>query len=151
VISYKHVITVNEQRMFGLLIVELMKCHIPYAKLNSINDIEISKYTLEQALLTLENKNNYLIYHDNNIAGILQVEEKLSHVDGKPIVYIHSLYIVPDYQNAGLGVCIRKFIHKQYNNLRVECECWYNLPAGAMLEKIGFKPMYIHYYYAQSD
>ena len=78
--------------------------------------------------------------------GILQIEVKTSNVDMQRIIYIHSLYLTPEYQNVGFGKSILSFIHKQYSNMRIECECWYGIPASNMFERIGFKPMYIHYY-----
>lgn len=128
----------------GNLKMELMQYHLEYAAQIGINDKELLQYTLEQALSTAPSRDNFIFLVNGEIVGMAQVEEQVSAVDDSPILFVHGIYIRPKARHYGIGVIFLRYLCRRYRK-RVECECWYGLPATTLYEKAGFKPMVTRY------
>ena len=124
---------------------KLMKYHHRYAKELNINDEVLITYNAEKALATLSHRDSYLIYLNEKHIGYIQVEIQKSAVDNSDILFVHGIYIQDEYQNRGFALRALQFICKKYK-LRIECECWYDLPAAKIYEKIGFKKIFTRYF-----
>lgn len=141
---YRQVYDNKDLLALGNLKVELMQYHLEYAAKIGIDDKELLHYSLEQALSTVATRDNYIFVLDNEVIGMSQVEEKVSAVDEKPILFVHGIYIRPGTQHEGIGGFFLRYLCRKYKK-RIECECWYGLPASALYEKAGFKPMLTRY------
>ena len=126
----KQVYDQKELLALGNLKMDLMQYHLDYAAQIGINDKELLQYTLEQAMSTAPSRDNYIFLVDGEMVGMAQVEEQVSTVDDSPILFVHGVYIKP---NA------------RHHRKRIECECWYGIPASAIYEQAGFKPMVTRY------
>lgn len=130
--------------VLGTLKLELMQYHLEYAAKIGISDKELLQYTLEQALATASSRDSFLLLEDNATIGMAQVEEQISDVDENPILFVHGVYIRPGARQNGIGKAFFQYLCRRYKK-RIECECWYGLPASALYEKAGFKPMLTRY------
>lgn len=124
---------------------KLMAYHNQYAMELNIDDTELREYTKEKALATLSKRDSYLILLNGNHIGYIQVEKQKSAVDNADILFVHGIYIQEEYQNCGFAMKALQFICKKYK-LRIECECWYGLPAAKIYEKMGFKKIVTRYF-----
>lgn len=128
----------------GNLKMELMQYHLEYAAKIGINDKELLQYTLEQALSTAQSRDNFLFLEGDKTVGMAQVEEQVSAVDDSPILFVHGIYISPNARHYNLGGFFLRYLCRRYKK-RIECECWYGLPASTLYEKAGFRPMLTRY------
>lgn len=128
----------------GNLKMELMQYHLEYAAKIGIKDKELLQYTLEQALSTALSRDNFLFLADGEIVGMAQVEEQVSAVDNSPILFVHGIYIRPNARHHNFGGFFLRYLCRRYKK-RIECECWYGLPASTLYEKAGFRPMLTRY------
>ena len=128
----------------GNLKMDLMQYHLEYAAQIGINDKELLQYTLEQALSTAPARDNFLFLVDGEIVSMAQVEEQVSTVDDNPILFVHGIYIRPNARHYSIGGFFLRYLCRRYKK-RIECECWYGLPASTLYEKAGFKPMVTRY------
>lgn len=128
----------------GNLKMELMQYHLEYAAKIGINDKELLQYTLEQALSTALSRDNFLFLADGEIVGMAQVEEQVSAVDNSPILFVHGIYIRPNARHHNFGGFFLRYLCRRYKK-RIECECWYGLPASTLYEKAGFRPILTRY------
>lgn len=124
---------------------KLMAYHKRYAMELNIHDEELRTYTKEKALATLSKRDSYLILLNGNPIGYIQVEMQKSAMDNADILFVHGVYIQEEYQNRGFAMRALQFICNKYK-LRIECECWYNLPAAKIYEKMGFKKIVTRYF-----
>ncbi len=124
---------------------KLMAYHLRYATDLNIDDGELKTYTKEKALSTLSKRDSFLILLNGNHIGYIQVEKQKSTLDNADILFVHGIYIREEYQNRGFAMPALQFIRNKYK-LRIECECWYNLPAAKIYEKIGFKKIVTRYF-----
>ncbi len=94
-----------------------MDCEI---KLLKNHDLKLMKEVLEddnmifdlkKLKIFIKNKNNYgfIIKVDNKVIGFAYAYD-LKRPDGQSMFYIHSIGLLPDYQNKGLGSKLMKFI-----------------------------------------
>lgn len=130
--------------VLGTLKLELMQYHLEYAAKIGISDKELLQYTLEQALSTASSRDNFIFLADGEIVGMAQVEGQVSAVDDSSILFVHNIYIRPNARHYGIGGFFLRYLCRRYKK-RIECECWYGLPASALYEKAGFKPMLTRY------
>ena len=128
----------------GNLKMDLMQYHLEYATRIGIKDKELLQYTLEQALYTVSSRDNFLFLVDGEIVGMAQVEEQVSAVDDSPILFVHGIYIRPNARQYSIGGFFLRYLCRRYKK-RIECECWYGLPASTLYEKAGFKPILTRY------
>lgn len=128
----------------GSLKMDLMQYHLEYSAQIGINDKELLQYTLEQTLSTALARDNFIFLVDGEIVGMAQVEEQVSAVDDSPILFVHSIYIKPNFRHYSIGGLFLRYLCRRYKK-RIECECWYGLPASNLYEKAGFKPMVTRY------
>lgn len=143
-VDIKEICTKEDLLIMGSLKIELMQYHLQYALQFGIDDIELIQYDLEQALSTAESRNNFLFIRDNTPVGMAQVEEQISDVDGMPILFVHGIYIKPSARNSSIAGIFLRYLCRRYKK-RIECECWYDLPASILYQKAGFKPMVTRY------
>lgn len=128
----------------GKLKMELMQYHLEYAAKIGINDKELLQYSLEQALSTAPSRDNFIFLADDEVVGMAQVEEQISTVDDNPILFVHGIYIRPNARHYSIGGIFLRYLCRRYKK-RIECECWYGLPASVLYEKAGFRPMLTRY------
>lgn len=128
----------------GKLKMELMQYHLEYSTQIGVNDKELLQYTLEQALSTAPSRDNFIFLVNGEIVGMAQVEEQISAVDDSLILFVHGIYIRPNARHYGIGAIFLRYLCRRYKK-RVECECWYGLPASTFYKKAGFKPMVTRY------
>lgn len=140
----KQVYDKEDLLILGNLKMDLMQYHLKYAIQIGINDKELLQYTLEQSLSTTPLRDNFIFLEDGEIVGMAQVEEQISAVDDTPILFVHSIYIRPDVRHVGIGGGFLRYLCRRYKK-RIECECWYGIPASTLYEKAGFKPMVTRY------
>ncbi len=139
-LEFKIAATNEELLLFGTLKMELMQYHKNYAESFGIHDMELEEYTLERALNNAEQRDSYLIYRNHRLAGMVQVSEVISDVDQTEILFVHSLYLKELYRNCGIGGLLLRYLCRKYKK-RIECECWYDLPAGRVYQRAGFRSM----------
>lgn len=143
-LSIRQVYKQEDLLILGKMKMELMRYHLEYAAQLGIDDKELLQYTLDQALSTTGERDNYLFYADDEPIGIAQVEEQISYVDNLPILFVHGIYIKPDARNQSIGGIFLRYICSKYKK-RIECECWYNIPASVLYQKAGFRPIMTRY------
>ena len=131
--------------LFSSLKIELAQYHAKYACMQGITDSEIAHYNEESVHQNIFKRESYLLKFPQKVVGILQYEQQISEIDNNPIIYVHALYFAEQYQNKGWGIYVLKHLCNTYN-LRIECSCWYDIPASNTYEKIGFKRMYTRYF-----
>lgn len=124
---------------------KLMKYHSQFAEQLGISDDELKNYSDSRALETLSERDSYLIFLDNEVIGYIQTEIKKSIVGNDNVLFIHGLYIDEPYRNRSYGITACKRLYEKYK-MGIECQCWYNLPAAKIYEKLGFKNIVTHYY-----
>lgn len=124
---------------------KLMEYHRQFAEQSGIVDDELKNYSDSRALETLSERDSYLILLDDDVIGYIQTEIKKSIVGNDNVLFIHGLYIDEPYRNHSYGITACKLLYEKYG-IGIECECWYNLPASKIYEKIGFKNIVTHYY-----
>lgn len=143
-LSIKQIYSEEDLLTLGQLKLELMQYHLEYAEQFGIKDSELLQYTLQKALSTTSSRDNFLFFMNDEPVGMAQVEEQISPVDNTPILFVHSMYIKPNTRNHSIGGIFLRRLCKKYKK-RVECECWYNIPASELYKKIGFQPMVTRY------
>lgn len=149
-LSIKQIYSEEDMLVLGKLKMELMRYHLEYAEQFGISDHELLQYTLEQALSTASSRDNFLFFMNDEPIGMAQVEEQISSVDSNPILFVHSMYIKPDTRNRSIGGIFLRRLCKKYKK-RIECECWYNIPASELYIKAGFQPLVTRYILPQSS
>lgn len=143
-IKFHEVGTENEWDIFANLKIELMKYHLEFAKKFELLDQELLNYSKEQALSTAQHRISILFYLDSTPVGMAQMEDQVSEIDNTPILFIHSMYIIPAAHNKGIGGFFLRHIAHKYQK-RIECECWYDLPACELYRRAGFLPLVTRY------
>lgn len=93
---------------------------------------------------TAPSRDNYIFLVDGEMVGMAQVEEQVSTVDDSPILFVHGVYIKPNARHNSIGGIFLRYLCRRYKK-RIECECWYGIPASAIYEQAGFKPMVTRY------
>ena len=136
--------TEDELRVLASFKLELMQYHIEYATRIGIADRELMQYCLEQALSTAHCRINYLLMWSGEPVGMSQVQEQISNIDFEPMLFIHSIYITASARENRISSQYLEFLCKKYSR-RIECECWYGIPAGKLYEQAGFLPMVTRY------
>lgn len=144
-IEFQKVQTEKEIQIFAKLKIELVQYHTEYAHEHGIDDIDIKKYDYEHACEHVFSRESFLLKLHNLVIGILQIEKQQSEIDNNPILYVHALYFREEYRNKGFGVHVLKYLCNTYK-LRIECLCWYDIPASNIYQKVGFKSMYTRYF-----
>lgn len=144
-IKFQKVQTKEDIRIFARLKIELVKYHMEYARKHGIADMDIEKYDYEHACENVFNRESFLLKLHNVVIGILQTEKQQSEIDGNPILYVHALYFCEEYRDKGFGIYVLKYLCNTYK-LRIECTCWYDIPASNLYQKVGFKNMYTRYF-----
>lgn len=144
-IDFHKVQTEEDIQIFAKLKVELVQYHAEYARKRGIADAEINEYNYEHACKNIFDRESFLLKLNNMVIGILQIEKQLSEVDNNPILYVHALYFCKKYRDKGLGVHVLNYLCNTYR-LRIECLCWYGIPASSLYQKIGFQNMYTRYF-----
>lgn len=142
--EFREVHTEQERDIFADLKVALMKYHMEFADKLGISDDELINYTKVQALSTFQQRINVLFYSGDMPVGMAQMEEQISDIDNMPILFINSMYIIPEVHNKGIGGIFLKYIGRKYKK-RIECECWYELPVGELYQRAGFRPIKTRY------
>lgn len=137
--------TMEDIKIFADFKIQLLRYHEEYALNLGIIDSEVNNYSYEDACRNIFNRESFILKLDNIAVGILQVEKQISEIDNNPILYVHSLYFSKQYRDKGFGVYVLKFLCKTYR-LRIECSCWYNIPATKLYKKIGFKNLYTRFF-----
>ena len=89
-------------------------------KLMTKDDIENLKEIFEDDNMIFEKSNiEMFLQTQNSYAFVLQTDEKvvgfaygygLTRLDGKVMFYLHSIGVLPEYQNKGYGSELMKFI-----------------------------------------
>ena len=143
-LEFREVTSENELNILCEMKVELMDYLVQYANKFNIQDDELMKYSMEQALSTIHQRVNYLIFLNEEPVGMSQIQEQISDVDNRPILFVHSLYIKPLIQKRGIGGKYLRYLCRKYNK-RIEIECWYDIPAKSLYERAGFLPMMTRY------
>lgn len=144
-IKFYKVQTEEDIKIFADLEICLAQYHEEYARRQGINDSVEPESNYERTYKHIFIRDSFLIKLNNTVIGIMQTEIQTSEIDMEPILYVHALYFCEKYRNKGLGGYVLKFLCNTYN-LRIECSCWYDIPASHVYEKIGFKKMYTRYF-----
>ncbi len=141
----------TEEEMFLRAKVQLIQYHYCYALACGIDDSEIRDYDLLSARNSMIGRENFLVKLDNIPVGMVQYQITKSALDDANIVFVHSLYIFDDFQNKGIAYWLLRQLFLMYANHRIECECWYNIPAEVQYEKIGFRTLYSRLFINEED
>lgn len=144
-IDFHKVQTEDDIQIFVKLKVELVQYHAKYARKRGIVDAEINEYNYEHARKHIFDRESFLLKLNNIVIGILQIEKQQSEVDNNPILYVHALYFCEKYRDKGLGIHVLKYLCNTFR-LRIECLCWYGIPASNLYQKVGFENMYTRYF-----
>lgn len=131
--------------IFGEYKLELIKFHQEWAKKLGLFDKVVDKYTYDRAIKHI-NEDGYfqfLINHENEDIGIVEYKLEHSEIDSKKIIYVSCLYIKEKYRGLGFGKSIINELKKQ--NMRIELECWYEMPANNMYKSMGMKEIKTRY------
>lgn len=136
----------NDIKVLADLKLKLMKYHLHYTEKLGINDDELNFYSEQKALATLSQRDSYFIMLETAIIGYVQVEIKNSIMNSDQILFIHGIYIKEQYRNYSYAIATFKYLLNKYN-LGIECQCWYDLPAAKIYEKMGFKKIVTHYFF----
>lgn len=134
--------------------VKLVKYHKQYAEDLGINDLVVENYDIEKAKETWLNSNRfgYVVEWYDKYVGILEYEILNTEEEiGLKTLYIHKIYIEPEYQHRGILKQILKDLRKRYSDMVIELSCWYDLPAHEIYQKLGFKRMSSEYILLPSD
>lgn len=91
-LSIRQVYKQEDLLILGKMKMELTRYHLEYAAQLGIDDKELLQHTLDQALSTTGERDNYLFYADDEPIGMAQVEEQISYVDNLPIL-IRAWYL----------------------------------------------------------
>ncbi len=137
--------TKQDIQIFSKLKIQLMQYHAEYAHINGIDDYKIKKYDYGCACKHVFDRDSFLLKLNNNVIGILQTEKQISEIDNQIILYVHSLYFEEKYRDKGFGIYVLKYLINTYK-LRIECSCWYDIPASQLYKKIGFRNLYTRYF-----
>lgn len=141
----KKLITENDLKKFGEYKLELIKFHKEYANKLGLVDKVIDGYTYEDALKHIGEQGyfQFLINYKNNDVGMLEYEIQNSKIDNNKIIYISCIYIKEEYRGLGIGRIIIYELKKQ--NIRIELECWYGMPANNLYRSLGMKEITTRY------
>jgi len=139
-LEFREIHTSDELGILGDMKLSLMNYHKGFAEKCGIADVELSGYSLEQALCTADVRISFLFYLDDVPVGMSQVQEQISNVDKESILFVHSIYIESSAQHQNIGAQFLKYLCHRFKK-RIECECWYDIPAGKIYERLGFFPM----------
>ncbi|MNL90961.1 Acetyltransferase (GNAT) family protein [compost metagenome] len=131
--------------MFGKLKVALIKEHQQYANELGLQDKVVENYSYERAIKHIgeEGYYAYLIQVDDVVVGMLEYNLTVSDIDNARILYLHNVYIEKGHRGKGLGKEVINIVKKL--GLRVELECWYNLPAHDFYKSLGAKAITTRY------
>lgn len=144
-LKFRKVQTQEEIQVFANMKIQLSQYHAKYAYIQGIHDSVISEYDYERVCKNIFNRESFLLQLNDTTVGILQTEKQISEIDNTSILYIHALYFCEKYRDKGLGIHVLKYLCNTYK-LRIECSCWYDIPAAQLYEKLGFKNMYTRYF-----
>ena len=144
-LTFKKVQSDEDIKIFAELKLELIEYHKKYAQTLGIADFEIENYNYNSACKHIHSRESYILQLNAIDVGILQFEHQISDIDNTNILYVHSLYICEKYRNKTLGIQVLKYLCNTYH-IRIECSCWYDIPAAQLYEKIGFNKMYTRYF-----
>lgn len=144
-IEYYRVQTEDDIQIFAKLKVELVQYHAEYVRKCGIVDTEINEYNYEHACKHIFDRESFLLKLNNMVIGILQIQKQQSEVDNNPILYVHALYFCKGYRDKGFGIHVLKHLCNTFR-LRIECLCWYGIPASKLYQKVGFENMYTRYF-----
>jgi GNAT superfamily N-acetyltransferase len=73
-----------------------------------------------------------------------QVQEQISDIDRVPILFVYSIYIRSFARGRGISNKYLSFLCERYQK-RIECECWYDIPANVLYLQNGFRPIVTRY------
>ncbi|MBQ4122633.1 GNAT family N-acetyltransferase [bacterium] len=144
-LTLKKVQSDEDIKIFAKLKLELIEYHKMYAQMAGITDFEIENYDYSSACKHINSRESYILQINTTDIGILQFDHQISDIDNANILYVHSLYICEKYRNKAFGIQVLKYLCNKYHT-RIECSCWYDIPATQLYEKIGFKKMYTRYF-----
>lgn len=134
--------------------VKLIKYHKQFAEDLGINDLVVEKYDIEKAKETWlkSNRDGYVVEWYDKYIGMIECEILDSEEEiGLKTLYIHKIYIEPEYQHHGILKQILKDFRERYSDMAIELSCWYNLPAHEVYQALGFKRMSSEYILLPSD
>jgi len=143
-LSFKLATTEEDLNLISKFKMELMQYHVEFAIAEGINDEELFNYSREKSLSTVPQRESYLLFRNDCPVGMAQVEEQISSVDHEPILFVHGIYIQPSARNGSIGGSFLRYLCKKYKK-RIECECWYDIPAAKLYERAGFRPLVTRY------
>lgn len=135
----------KEIKEFGRYKVELIKEHQYYANNLGLYDMVVDKYSINDALRHIDQKNYYqfLIINDKQSIGMVEYKIENSEIDNKEILYLKDIYIKKEFRGKGLGRKVLNELKKL--NHRIELECWYGMPANNFYKSFGFKELKTRY------
>ena len=128
--------------------VKLVKYHKEYADKLGVYDQVVCGYTKDRALRHLGKPgyNHYNIKKCGINIGILEVEKKVSGLNGEPALYIDKVYIEKIARETGVFSIILDILKQKNPDIKtIELECWYSLPATEVYNHLGFKPIVTRY------
>lgn len=145
-IERKELKTESDISLFGELKCRLMKEHQKYANKLGIYDKYVDEYTCSRAIRHIDEEGftEYLILHNNKPIGILETQLIVSEIDNENVLFITSFYIVPEERGQGIGTKVMKDVIDN-SPYRIELECWYEMPANKLYERLGMKPIMKYY------
>jgi len=139
----------NELMEYAQMVLVLCKQHfelrtqVGYADYNN----EAENYNCYNILGDFNRKGTHFYFitcNSKNIGTIASYEQN-SEVNDEPIIYVDSLYILPEYRNMGVGKKVMAYLKNKVRPKKIELHCLYGNEAELFYEKIGAKKVKIVY------
>lgn len=135
-----------EQNKLAEMKVESMKFHGELGESFDIDDPYSKNYSIEEALASLHDCHNYMIYNDDYVlVGFIQVSDYGYYMSGKTLEVNH-LFIKSEHRHKGYAKRALDDIKLMFGADHLLLECWYGNSAELFYEKLGFKPIMKTYF-----
>jgi len=144
----KIVKTTEDIETFSKYKLECIKYHQEFANKLGLHDLVVENYKLEDTIKYLGKKDyyQYLIECDNKYVGMIECCKMESKIDQAKYIELLNIYIDEKYRDKQIA---RNAINnlKERFSLRIELDCWYNLPANHLYKSMGMKETKVRYMY----
>jgi GNAT superfamily N-acetyltransferase len=140
-------VTENTLNTFAELKVSLIKYHVQYARELGFEDEASKKYDCTDAVkhFRREGYSQYLIKQNRSVIGILEIKKSKSSMDpSQECLMVENIYFLEGYRGKGYLTEIVTMLKKK--NRTIELECYYELPAHNVYQKLGFKRFKTRYF-----
>jgi len=142
----KNIKTKIDIKLFSKYKFECIKLHQQYANEMELNDQVVEKYTINDTMKHYNKKNyyQYLIEYNNQPVGIVECSKKISKIDNKKYLYLDIIFIDENYRRKQIASDTIKELKEKFK-LRIELECWYDLPANNLYKSMEMKEIKTRY------